>query len=67
MPSTAVKISPEAKEILDKDSKKFCRSISSQATFYIKIGHWVQNNEPEIASKALENGNGTKKRTRKTS
>jgi hypothetical protein len=67
MPSTAIKISAEAKEILDRDSKKWSRSISSQATFYIKIGHWVQNNEPELASKALENGNGSKKRTRKTS
>jgi len=67
MASTVIKVSAEAKEILDKDSKKWSRSISSQATFYIKIGHWVQNNEPEIASKALENGNGTQKRTRKTS
>ncbi len=67
MPSATIKISEEAKGILDKESKKWCRSISSQASYFIKVGQWVQNNNPEIAIKALENNNGNKRRTRKTS
>jgi len=67
MSSTTIKISAEAKEILDREAKKWCRSVKGQANYLIHLGLYVQDNEPDIARKAMESSNGTKKRTRKTS
>jgi hypothetical protein len=67
MPSTAIKISSEMKEVLEKDAKKWCRSVAGQANYYLRIGKFVHEHEPAIARKATEKSNADKKRTRKTS